>query len=148
MPQRCCSGPSVVHYALKNERRTVPTLIAPEPVQEPLSQIALLKFDQSVRFAIVSAFGQSVPLSLAAGWSFSFCNQTDTTPDEIVPWLEPVAGCLSFYCRGTTGRVFSGYDDCHRLAPVPELSGAQRARAEGRRIASSNDLSPVGHPTL
>jgi len=30
-------------------------LIAPEPVQEPLSQIALLKFDQSVRFAIVSA---------------------------------------------------------------------------------------------
>ena len=57
MPQRCCSGPSVVHYALKNERRTVPTLIAPEPVQEPLSQIALLKFDQSVRFAIVSPFG-------------------------------------------------------------------------------------------
>ena len=99
MPQRCCSGPSVVHHALKNERRTVPTLIAPEPVQEPLSQIALLKLDPSVRFAIVSAFGQSVPLSLAAGWSFSFCNQTDATPDEIVPWLEPVAGCLSFYCE-------------------------------------------------
>jgi hypothetical protein len=26
--------------------------------------------------------------------------------NEIVPWLEPLAERLSFYCRGTTGRVF------------------------------------------
>jgi hypothetical protein len=57
LPQRCCSGPSVVHHALKNERRTLPALIVPEPVQEPLSQIELLNLDQSVRFAIVSPFG-------------------------------------------------------------------------------------------